>query len=552
VKTPPGSWARAAGILPGDPLSPVEERIKTERTLLFLVFALGAVLRFSLLGQESLWFDEAWSISTAGAATFASLLEIVKSDSHPALYFVLLRGWVRVFGDSETATRAMSALFGTLTPLLVFLLGRALSLPSLACLLGSFLYALNTQAIWYSQEVRMYSLISFLGTLHLALTALLLGPRRLRASSWTLTAGWWITGVLCLYTHFFGVFFLAADAAGVAWTLLVLSRSRGPSHPDRVGTRRLAARRLATRFGVATVGWVVAGLPLILIVVSRLHTGRGIAWLDTARVGWETPWRILGGLLVGEQIGAGPWFLREATMGVFVLVLLYPALATYGRPFRRPSWCLPLLFMLTLVAIPAAISIVRPIIMGGRRYVSIAGAPLCLACGAGLYLLLRGRWFARALAALSLCLLLASDAAYLSTYYRGREKRMWRDAVQLVAFRDASTPMVAAPDHMALVLRYYAREGRPVIGWSEWVRDLGTYTRVWVLVEGSQRMVAPDSWLVKSSVVVRQAFDVTAVSVFLMERAPPVERGASTPPRFATATAPPPDRPPPPRGRNGG
>lgn len=529
MKISSGAWARALGILPGAAESPVEERIKTERTILFLIFVLGAFLRFSLLGQESLWYDEALSISVAGAARVADLLEILKSDVHPPLYFVLLHGWMKIFGDSEAATRAMSALFGVCTPVLVFVLGRALSLPSTACLLGSFLYALNTQAIWYSQEVRMYSLISFLGTLHLALTALLFRPRRLRESSWVLTAGWWITGVLCLYTHFFGLFFLAADAAGVCWTVLVLSRSRKPSSPDRVARRRSAAKRLVFRFGVASAGWAVAAFPLLLIIASRLRTSHGIDWLDEAHVGWGTPWRILGGLAVGEQLTTGPWLLREATMGVFLVVLLCPVLAAAGGRCRRYAWGLPLLFSFTLVGLPTFISIFRPIIMEGIRYISIAGAPLCLAGGVGLHLLLRGRWFGRGLMALSLCLLLVSDAAYLSSYYRMREKRMWREAVLYVDSKDASTPMVAFPDHMTVVLRYYERGSRPIIGWDEHVRDPGKYRRVWFLAEGLPRAVTHDSWTVKSSVLVSQSFSATSVSVFLLERALPVEGRPNAP-----------------------
>ena len=41
---------------------------------------------------------------------FRRSFHIIRADTAPPLYYILLRGWVRVFGFSESALRSMSAL----------------------------------------------------------------------------------------------------------------------------------------------------------------------------------------------------------------------------------------------------------------------------------------------------------------------------------------------------------------------------------------------------------------------------------------------------------
>jgi hypothetical protein len=184
-----------------------------------------------------------------------------------------------------------------------------------------------------------------------------------------------------------------------------------------------------------------------------------------------------------------------------------------------------------LAGIPALVSIVRPIILGGTRYVSVAGAPLCLAAGVGLSLLVRGRWYSRAAAALALFLVLSSDSAYLSRYYQGREKRMWREACAYVSERDTSSPMVAIPDHFKIALLYYERGRRPLVGWRDFVTHGDEYRRVWLIAEGTPSVAIERPWTLKSSILIGDDALLNAVSVFLLERSP--ERGkesAAVPP----------------------
>lgn len=79
--------------------------------ILGLILALGAFLRFYGLAHQSIWLDEAKSIQIAQKNP-VDIIEGLKSDSHPPLFYFILHVWMKLFGSSETAVRALPALFG--------------------------------------------------------------------------------------------------------------------------------------------------------------------------------------------------------------------------------------------------------------------------------------------------------------------------------------------------------------------------------------------------------------------------------------------------------
>src|SRR5690242_9145496 len=68
-------------------------------------------LRLHRIGAEELWLDEAFSFRDV---TVAGWLGALRFKDVPPLYPLLLHGWIRLAGDSESALRLLSALFGTL------------------------------------------------------------------------------------------------------------------------------------------------------------------------------------------------------------------------------------------------------------------------------------------------------------------------------------------------------------------------------------------------------------------------------------------------------
>jgi len=120
---------------------------------------LAAFLRFFLIGDKSVWLDEAFSIWLARHPLTEMWGWLVRIDQHPPLYYTLLHIWVGLFGDLQGAVRGLSALCSTLTvPLFYAGVGRLIDRPT--ALVAAFLLAISPFHIYFAQEARMYSLLT--------------------------------------------------------------------------------------------------------------------------------------------------------------------------------------------------------------------------------------------------------------------------------------------------------------------------------------------------------------------------------------------------------
>src|SRR3989338_9035100 len=93
------------------------------------IISLGFVLRLFILSQRgSLWFDEAFSVHFA-AMDIPQLLHYLRFENNPPLYFIFLHFWMKLAGNSELATRALSMIFGIAAIPMVYLVGMRLFAP---------------------------------------------------------------------------------------------------------------------------------------------------------------------------------------------------------------------------------------------------------------------------------------------------------------------------------------------------------------------------------------------------------------------------------------
>lgn len=124
-----------------------------------MLLALALSLRLFLLGDKSLWLDEAVSLRLSAI----DLPEILAngSDPHPPLYYLLLHFWL-VWGRTELVLRLPSAIVGALSVPLLYKAGKDL-LGERVGVIAAFLLAVAPLHIWYSQEARMYSMVTFWG-----------------------------------------------------------------------------------------------------------------------------------------------------------------------------------------------------------------------------------------------------------------------------------------------------------------------------------------------------------------------------------------------------
>ena len=89
------------------------------------VIAAAVALRLVHLSDRSIWYDEASSWQTARYG-WTDFLRSISLNVHLPLYYLLLKGWMSVFGESAAAIRGMSVFFGIATVVLMGLFGREL------------------------------------------------------------------------------------------------------------------------------------------------------------------------------------------------------------------------------------------------------------------------------------------------------------------------------------------------------------------------------------------------------------------------------------------
>jgi len=80
---------------------------KAVRVLVLVVAVAAVVARFLI--RSPMWLDEALTVNIA-KGSISQIVDHLHRDGHPPLYYVLLHGWMNVFGEGDRAVRALSGL----------------------------------------------------------------------------------------------------------------------------------------------------------------------------------------------------------------------------------------------------------------------------------------------------------------------------------------------------------------------------------------------------------------------------------------------------------
>jgi mannosyltransferase len=220
-----------------------------------LVVAAGVVLRFST--HSALWLDEALTVDRARLPV-SQIADSVKHDGAPPLYYYLLHFWMRIFGQSDLATRSLSGVIGVASLPVAWLAGNRFG-GRVVAWTTVLLLTSAPFAVYYATEARMYGLIILLtGCGFLALHRALEAPR-----PGNLVATGLVTAAL-LYTQYWALYLVGVVGL---WLLALALWAR---HQDASGPewRRPFKALLAMAGGcILFVPW----LP-IFIYQSR-HTG---------------------------------------------------------------------------------------------------------------------------------------------------------------------------------------------------------------------------------------------------------------------------------------
>lgn len=336
----------------------------------------GAALRAFRLGSHSLWYDEGFSVYLASMSLREATAWTAR-DVAPPLYYYLLHFWQAAFGISEAAVRSLSALVGTLTIPLMYLVGKAL-FSRLSGFLAAALVAASPLYIWYSQETRTYALLTFLGLVAAWFLLKMLTERSGRRRLYWV--GLLVAAVGVSLSHMTGALLLVffAVAFVIGWAAWI---------------RRVAV--LAE--GVAVVGaFTLLNVPWILLAAKNLGLYRGY-WQGTLGIGGVVR-RVFLSYWTGEILFSET---ANALLPAFVAVSVLTAAALLVAAFRRtgPPGELPLprgfalLFPTLYTTLPMGLFIAlflnRP--KFETRHLLFASPGFFLIVGAGLAVLLSGR-----------------------------------------------------------------------------------------------------------------------------------------------------------------
>ncbi|MEH1903670.1 MAG: glycosyltransferase family 39 protein [Nostoc sp.] len=138
--------------------------------VVFIIIIISIFLRFCLLQNQSLWFDEGWSLALSDATTVQeNLFKIINreaGDKYQPLYYLVLFYWRSVFGDSEFAIRSLSALLGVGSVIAIFFTSLGVYGKKHA-LWSSMIVGVSSFCVFYSQDARPYSLLIFIASLQI-------------------------------------------------------------------------------------------------------------------------------------------------------------------------------------------------------------------------------------------------------------------------------------------------------------------------------------------------------------------------------------------------
>jgi uncharacterized membrane protein len=213
------------------------------------------------------WSDEIFSILISRSRSV--MQEYFRNyENNMSLYYITLHGWMGVFGEGEVATRSLSLLYASFTLPVFYKLVRVWLNKSTA-LLSELLLAANPLFVFYSLEVRSYSMLVLVCTI-----STLIFVRLARKPGVWLALCYGLSVVITTYVHYFGILLILVHGLTFSWRKLT---------------------RLQIRFFL-TSGFVVSAGILPLLLFQQQNKSQ-VAWLTKPDLKylWYTCKDLVGG-----------------------------------------------------------------------------------------------------------------------------------------------------------------------------------------------------------------------------------------------------------------
>jgi len=291
-------------------------------TLIAILFS-SAILRLYNLTAISLWHDESFSALLI-RYPLGEMIQRIALDVHPPLYYLLLRAWDFILGDSLFSLRLFSAFFGILTVYFAYLFTKAAFKNERLALISALLIAINPFQIQYSVEARMYTLGTFLIVFS---SWLLVKAMESKQSKWWLAYG--IGAALALYTHYYLIFSVAAQAIFIlvlVWNDYRSNLAAGIRNPITI----LKTDKNLRGAVLAYLAAFVAFLPWIGIFLKQLGQVEANYWIPKMDI-YSIPntiWRLFGGSNVNISNNGN---INNAMLVIILLLFATIIILVYKR-----------------------------------------------------------------------------------------------------------------------------------------------------------------------------------------------------------------------------
>lgn len=320
------------------------------------------------LGQ-SLWFDEIYSVLLA-EHSWREIISLTAEDVHPPLYYLLLKAWMSLFGDSDLAIRSLSAVFLGLSVAGAGLLARRLFGAKTALLMLPFV-VFAPFLLRYGFEVRMYSFVSFIGVASSYVLVRLVDENN-KTNRRRLAVAYSLLVLAGMYSLYFMALVWLAHLAWVAWL----------AYKDRNW-------QIIKPAVVAYTGAFMLFLPWLCVFISNLISSQEST---ISPVTHSLSLDNLIGIVTFLFLYRPPWWFSAGVVATIIGVIvsvIYLGVSAYKKASGEERRYLGLLLAYFMVPVVALVIITQPIPIYLERYVAHFAIGGYMALGVAAALLLR-------------------------------------------------------------------------------------------------------------------------------------------------------------------
>ena len=362
------------------------------KILVIIFMGLSIFCRFTNLGQKIYSSDENWTSVAISGHTLNELKQevsqnqgiipisnfdkyqhinldrgvadtvnyLITSDpQHPPLYYVMVRLWAQVFGDSPAGVRSLSAVISLLIFPTVYWLCLELFDSAVVGWLAMALIAVSPLQLYFAQEARQYTLwmVEILGSS----AALLRAMRQENKSNWALYS---LSLVLGLYTHLFTGLIMISHGIYV------------------IIQQQFHFTKTFINYLISTIAALLMFLPWLIVFITNIHTalaltsGFGIKSINNpfeliaifldrvTRIFFDL--NFTTSIILARFTDEGSLYYSITSL-IFSLILIIYSLFLLVRNYQNKAY----LFIFLLGGFPSLLLMVYDITSGGSRSLQV-------------------------------------------------------------------------------------------------------------------------------------------------------------------------------------